>query len=158
MRSVGCQYSSSEEQDHCSHVSAIEYSHVTTRLDVSSFLSDVATSVSSVSIAESEADSEFTVDASTEDSDDLDFDVGNIEGQDRVRGQGHRRANRNVADDTALTPRDIFRSTNRSIMAIIWCGYTLSMMLITNGFFPYIALYSLLFSLIMYADTLERRR
>ncbi|XP_062610265.1 uncharacterized protein LOC134272045 [Saccostrea cucullata] len=166
VRSVGCQNSFNEEQDvtldwdnEHSPVSAVEYNHVTTRLDVSSFLSDVATSVSSVSCAEvSEVESEFTVDTSTEDSEDFDFHIGNRDGRGRFRGQGARMAVVNFFEDIAFTFRDMFRSPNRSIMALIWCGYTFSIMLIANGFFPYMILYSLLFILILYAETVQQRR
>lgn len=162
MRSVGCQYSFREEQDaqsedQFSPVSAIEYNLVTTRLDASSFLSNVITSVSSVSIV-SEEDSAFTTDTSTQDSDDLGFHIGIHQGRGRVRGQGLHGAYQNFVEDITFTFRDMFRSPNRSIMAMVWCGYTLSIMLIANGFFPYMALYSLLFFLVLYAETIQQRR
>lgn len=164
VRSVGCQYSLSEEQDarfksdDPHSPSATEYNHVTTRLDVSAFLSDVGTSVSSASVADmSEADSEMAVDTSTDDSDDLDIRVGNRGGRGRSRSQGMDGAYQNFVGDIAYTFRDMFRSPNRSIMALIWCGYTLSMMLIGSGFFPYMVLYSVLFLLILYAETIQQR-
>lgn len=167
VRSIGCQNSEDEEgkeeekenSDENTSVSAIEYNHVTTRLDVSSFLSDVATSASSLSCADlSSEDSDHTVDTSSEDTDDLDFHIGIREGRGRMRMQGLRGSFRNFLEDFVFTCQDMFRSPNRSIMALIWCGYTFSIMLIANGFFPYMLLYSLLFFLILYAETIQQRR
>lgn len=167
VRSVSCQHSvgSGEREDNnvteedCTSVSAMEYNHVTTRLDVSSFLSDVATSVSSASCLDlTSDDTDFTVDSSSEDTDDLDYHLGIREGRGRARNQGLRGSFRNFVEDIVLTFQDMFRSPNRSIMALIWCGYTFSIMLIANGFFPYMILYSLLFLLIMYAETIQERR
>lgn len=167
VRSVSCQHSAGggEREDNnvpeedCTSVSAMEYNHVTTRLDVSSFLSDVATSVSSASCLDlTSDDTDFTVDSSSEDTDDLDYHLGIREGRGRARNQGLRGSFRNFVEDIVLTFQDMFRSPNRSIMALIWCGYTFSIMLIANGFFPYMILYSLLFLLIMYAETIQERR
>lgn len=167
VRSIGCQNSEDEEgkeeekenSDENTSVSAIEYNHVTTRLDVSSFLSDVATSASSLSCVDlSSEDSDHTVDTSSEDTDDLDFHIGIREGRGRMRMQGLRGSFRNFLEDFVFTCQDMFRSPNRSIMALIWCGYTFSIMLIANGIFPYMLLYSLLFFLILYAETIQQRR
>lgn len=46
----------------------------------------------------------------------------------------------------------------RIMMAMVWSGYTVSVLVIANGFLPYMLLYSLLFILILYAETLEQRR
>ncbi|XP_033746480.1 E3 ubiquitin-protein ligase RNF135-like [Pecten maximus] len=53
---------------------------------------------------------------------------------------------------------DVIRCPNRSVMAVVWSGYTLSIMLISSGFFPYMLLYSILFFLILYAESIEQRR
>ncbi|XP_060063825.1 E3 ubiquitin-protein ligase RNF135-like [Ylistrum balloti] len=53
---------------------------------------------------------------------------------------------------------DVIRCPNRSVMAVVWSGYTFSIMLISSGFFPYMLLYSVLFFLILYAESIEQRR
>lgn len=52
----------------------------------------------------------------------------------------------------------IFECRSRSVMALIWCGYTFSIMIIANGFFPYMVLYSFLFFIILYAESAQQRR
>jgi hypothetical protein len=136
-------------------MAATEYSRVLRRLHASPFLSSVVTSASSVSVV-SEGDS--ASDTSIQESDDTDFHIAIHQGRGRIRNQILRAVYQNWREDIAFTFRDMFRSSNRSIMAVIWCGYTLTVMLIANGFFPYVVLYSLLFFLILYADTIQERR
>ncbi|KAK3102817.1 hypothetical protein FSP39_014108 [Pinctada imbricata] len=50
---------------------------------------------------------------------------------------------------------EIFSNPNRVIMCMVWLGYTISIMIIANSFFPYMLLYSLLFILILYAETMQ---
>ncbi|XP_021347612.1 uncharacterized protein LOC110446677 isoform X2 [Mizuhopecten yessoensis] len=65
---------------------------------------------------------------------------------------------RHIAMDVCGVVSDVVRCPNRSVMAVVWSGYTFSIMLISSGFFPYMILYSVLFFLILYAESIEQRR
>lgn len=65
---------------------------------------------------------------------------------------------RHFLTDVIGVVSDVIRCPNRSVMAVVWSGYTISIMLISSGFFPYMLLYSILFFLILYAESLEQRR
>lgn len=65
---------------------------------------------------------------------------------------------RHICVDIYGVLADVVRCPNRSVMAIVWSGYTFSIMLISSGFFPYMLLYSILFFLILYAESMEQRR
>lgn len=65
---------------------------------------------------------------------------------------------RNWFQEVQETILGIFECRSRSVMALIWCGYTFSIMIIANGFFPYMMLYSFLFFVILYAESAQQRR
>lgn len=71
---------------------------------------------------------------------------------------GFMEAMRNWLQEIHDTTLGIFECRSRSVMALVWCGYTLSIMIIANGFFPYMMLYSFLFFVILYAESAQQRR
>lgn len=52
----------------------------------------------------------------------------------------------------------IFDCRSRLVMAVIWSGYTFTIMVLANGFFPYMILYSFLFFVILYTESAQQRR
>jgi hypothetical protein len=152
VRSVGCQSPSSDENNENDPLSpsASVIGYVTARLDVSAFLCDVGSNVSDTLVADlSEDESDIsTTDSSSDDSGlDIRINPGHLRGPFFPR----------FVNDIAFTFRDMFRSPNRRIMALIWIGYTLSMSMMGSSFLPYMFLYSLLFLIILYAETTQLR-
>ena len=148
-----------QENDPREPVSSTEFHYVLPRLD-SGFLShlDNGEFHEHENEINSEESGSLSSDSSSEDSDGFNYHIGQI-----VR-RNARRPDRRVRTGFAglyyeiyHAMSEIFRSPNRAIMSLIWCGYTFSIMLIANSFFPYMMLYSLLFMLILYAETFQER-
>lgn len=69
-----------------------------------------------------------------------------------------RAPNFNFLSEIKETLLGIFDCRSRLVMAMIWSGYTFTIMVLANGFFPYMILYSFLFFVILYTESAQQRR